>query len=142
VEVTSLTLADASRRFIQRLIDERRLPCRVLLEDFLSHQPDRPYDAVVIFGVIEHIPQYRRFVEKVWQGLAPGGLMYLDGSASRLKYQMGATTRKHIWTGTCAYLSLHDLVAELNYQGMDTLEVKNESRDYELTMLHWARRFE
>jgi cyclopropane-fatty-acyl-phospholipid synthase len=142
VHVTSLTLAPDSQRFIQRLIDERQLPCRVLLEDFLDHRPEKPYDAVVIFGVIEHIPQYKRFVQKTWDILKREGLMYLDASASRLKYNMGTITKKHIWTTTCAYLSLHDLIAELNYNGMSILEVKNESRDYELTMLHWARRFE
>ena len=36
----------------------------------------------------------------------------------------------------------HDLVTELNYGGLQMLELRNESRDYELTMLHWARRFE
>jgi cyclopropane-fatty-acyl-phospholipid synthase len=142
VQVTSLTLAPDSQSFIQRLIDQRNLPCEVRLEDFLDHRPEKPYDAVVIFGVIEHIPQYKRFVAKVWDLLKTGGLMYLDASASRLKYNMGAITKKHIWTTTCAYLSLHDLIAELNYHGMDILEVKNESRDYELTMLHWAHRFD
>jgi cyclopropane-fatty-acyl-phospholipid synthase len=142
VKVTSLTLAPDSQRFIQRLIDQRQLPCEVRLEDFLDHHPTEPYDAIVIFGVIEHIPQYKRFVSKSWDLMKPGARMYLDASASRTKYAMGAITRRNLWTGTCAYLSLHDLIAELNYQGMGILEVKNESRDYELTMMHWSQRFE
>jgi cyclopropane-fatty-acyl-phospholipid synthase len=142
VQVTSLTLAPDSQRFIDRLIQERRLPCRVLLTDFLEFEPEEPFDAIVIFGVIEHLPQYRAFVDKVWKCLKPGGLMYLDASASRVKYRMSPMLRRTVWTSTCAYLSLHDFVAELNYGGLRIVELLNESRAYELTMLHWAKRFE
>ena len=33
-------------------------------------------------------------------------------------------------------------MTEVNYGGLDVLELRNESRDYEITMDHWARRFE
>jgi cyclopropane-fatty-acyl-phospholipid synthase len=142
VEVTSLTLAADSERFIERLIAEKSLPCRVVRTDFLKFLPEKPFDAIVIFGVIEHIPQYRAFVDKVWQCLKPGGLMYLDASAARVKYRMSAAVRRTVWTATATYLSLHDFMTEVNYGGLDVLELRNESRDYEITMEHWARRFE
>lgn len=142
VKVTSVTLAPDSHRFISRLIAERKLPCDVVLTDFLDYRPERPFDAIVIYGVIEHIPQYRRFVRHVWDLLPPGGLMYLDGSATRWKYDMNRVIKDEVWPTTTAYLATHDLIAELNYHGMDLLELKNESKDYELTMLHWSRRFE
>jgi cyclopropane-fatty-acyl-phospholipid synthase len=142
VEVTSLTIAPDSKRFIERLIQERSLPCEVIQTDFLAFEPKERFDAIVIFGVIEHIPQYRAFVDKVWQCLKPGGLMYLDASATRVKYRMNAAMRRTVWTSTATYLSLHDFMAELNYGGLRLLELQNESRDYELTMRHWARRFE
>lgn len=142
VKVTSVTLAPDSQKYIERLIRERRLPCEVVRTDFLNFKPEEPFDAIVIFGVIEHIPQYRSFVDKVWECLKPGGLMYLDASATRVKYRMSAALRRTVWTSTATYLSLHDLMTELNYGGLDVLELQNESRDYEITMLHWARRFE
>jgi cyclopropane-fatty-acyl-phospholipid synthase len=142
VKVTSVTLAPDSHRFISDMIRERRLPCDVVHSDFLDYEPAERFDAIIIFGVIEHIPQYRRFVEKIGRILKPGGLMYLDGSATRCKYDMGMATKDEVWPTTTAYLSLHDLIAELNYQGMDIMHVHNESRDYELTMWHWATRFE
>jgi cyclopropane-fatty-acyl-phospholipid synthase len=142
VEVTSLTVAQDSKHFIERLIRDRNLPCRVVQTDFLDFTPEKPFDAIVIFGVIEHIPQYRAFVDQVWRCLTPGGLMYLDASATRVKYRMNAAVRRSVWTSTATYLSLHDFMAELNYGGLQTLELKNESRDYEITMRHWARRFE
>lgn len=142
IKVTSVTLAPDSHRFISQMIRERKLDCEVVLSDFLKYEPAEQFDAVIIFGVIEHIPQYRRFVDKVNRILKPGGLLYLDGSAARCKYEMGMATKQEVWPTTTAYLSLHDLIAELNYQGMDIMQVHNESRDYELTMWHWATRFE
>lgn len=142
VEVTSVTIAPDSERYIQRMIKEKNLPCRVVRTDFLDYRPEKPFDAVVIFGVIEHIPQYRAFVDQVWKCLKPGGLMYMDASAVRVKYQMSPSLRRTVWTSTATYLSLHDLITELNFGGLQLLELKNESRDYEITMHHWARRFE
>lgn len=142
VNVTALTIAPDSYRFVSRLIEQRRLPAQVRLEDFLSHTPEEPYDAVVIYGVIEHIPNYRRFVGHVRDCLKPGGRLYLDASASREKYSVSGFSRSYIWPGTHTFLCLQDFVRELLYHGMDLIEVKNETRDYELTMRHWAERFD
>jgi cyclopropane fatty-acyl-phospholipid synthase-like methyltransferase len=142
VHVTGLTIGEDSRDFVQRLIDRERLTAEVKLEDFLVHEPAQPYDAIVILGVIEHIPDYRRFARRVWQCLRPGGLIYLDASASREKYTVGSFAREYIWTGTHTYLCLQDLVREFLYHGIDVVEVANETRDYGLTCAEWARRFD
>jgi cyclopropane-fatty-acyl-phospholipid synthase len=142
VRVTGLTIAPDSHRYVSRLIERRSLPAEVRLEDFLTHRPREPYDAVVIYGVIEHIPNYRRFVRRVWDCLRPGGRLYVDASASRQKYAVSAFSRTYIWPGTHTFLCLQDLVRELLYHGMDVVEVKNETRDYELTMRQWAERFD
>ena len=142
VNVTALTIAPDSHSFVSRLIEQRRLPAQVKLEDFLTHKPNEPYDAIVIYGVIEHIPNYRRFVSRVWDCLKPGGRLYLDASASREKYSVSAFSRSYIWPGTHTFLCLQDYVRELLYHGMDLIDVKNETRDYELTMRQWAERFD
>jgi cyclopropane-fatty-acyl-phospholipid synthase len=142
IHVTGLTIGEDSRQFVQRLIDRDRLTAEVRLEDFLVHQPAAPYDAIVIMGVIEHIPDYRAFARRVWELLRPGGLIYLDASASREKYAVGSFVREHIWTGTHTYLVLQDLLREFLYHGVDVLEVQNETRDYYLTCAEWARRFD
>jgi cyclopropane-fatty-acyl-phospholipid synthase len=142
VEVTTLTIAEDSHAFIRHLIAEQGLAVQVRLEDFLDHQPERPYDAAVMLGVIEHVPHYQRFAERIWACLAPGGRLYLDASATIRKYDIGAFARRYIWPGPHTFLCLQDLVGELLYHGLDVLEVRNESRDYELTMRHWAERFD
>ncbi len=143
VDVTSLTLAQDSYNFISEL--DRRLGlsgCSVRLEDFLEHRPQRPYDGVVIYGVIEHIPFYRRFCARLWDCLAPGGRLYLDASASVKKYDASDFTRRYIWPGAHSFLCLQDIVGELLYHGLDIVETKNETHDYDLTMRHWAMRFD
>lgn len=142
VQVTGLTIAPDSHAFVSKLVADRQLPVAVRLEDFLNHTPAEPYDAIVIYGVIEHIPNYRTFARRVWECLRPGGRLYLDASASREKYSVSAFSRRYIWPGTHTFLCLQDLTRELLYHGLDVVEVKNESRDYELTMLHWAQRFD
>ncbi len=142
VHVTSLTIAPDSHRFTSNLIRERGLNAEVHLQDFLEYRPEKPFDAIVIYGVIEHIPNYRRFCELAWECLAPGGRIYMDASASREKFKMSAFTRRYIWHGTHTFLEVQGIVEEFLLNGFKLIEVKNESRDYELTMKQWAERFD
>lgn len=143
VHVTSVTLTEDSYNYTSNLIDEMGLEnCTVKVEDFLKHTPDQPYDAVVIYGVIEHIPYYRQFCRQLWSCLKPGGRFYMDASATHEKFDMGDFTRTYIWPGTHTFLCLQDFVQELLYHGLEVLDVKQDTRSYELTMKHWASRFD
>lgn len=142
VKVTSLTLGDDSHRYISELIRQQGLPCEVLLQDFLTYEPEEPFDAVVIYGVIEHIVNYRRFSGQVWRCLKPQGRLFLDASASIVKYDVSGFSRKYIWGGTHTFLCLQDLLKELLMHGLQVLRVQNESEHYARTMLHWAHRLE
>lgn len=143
INVTSLTLTQDSYNYT-RALDQRLdlANCTVLIEDFLDHAPTVPYDAVVIYGVIEHIPYYRKFCTRLAACLKPGGRFYLDASAVIRKFDVSDFTRRYIWPGSHSFLCLQDMVQELLYHGLDVVEIKNETRDYGLTMRHWAERFE
>ncbi|HEX6355358.1 class I SAM-dependent methyltransferase [Actinophytocola sp.] len=142
VHVTTLTIAEDSARYIRRLIDENGLPGEVFLEDFLDHRPAEPYDHAVIYGVIEHLPNYRRFAAQAWRMLKPGGRLYLDGSAAVQKFSVSAFTREYIWPGAHTFMTLQDVLAELLYHGFEIVDVTRETRDYELTMREWAKRLD
>lgn len=143
VHVTSVTIAEESAKYVNELIARLGLDhCAIKLEDFLEHVPDEPYDGVVIYGVIEHIPYYKRFAEKLWSCLKPGGLFYLDGSAALRKHDASDFTRRYVWTGSHSFMCLQDVVQELLYAGLDVLETKNEAHDYWITMRHWAERLD
>ncbi|KAK2807878.1 hypothetical protein FQN50_005267 [Emmonsiellopsis sp. PD_5] len=142
VHVTTLTLTEGSVRHIQRIITENNLPGEVHLQDFLEHKPKEPYDHAVMFGVIEHIPNYRRFAHDVWKVLKPGGRLYLDGSAAVEKFAVSAFTRDYIWRGTHTFMTVQDVMGELLLHGFEIVNVERETRDYELTMLEWAKRLD
>jgi cyclopropane-fatty-acyl-phospholipid synthase len=142
VHVTALTIADGSYKFLQNLIQTKNLPCRVLKQDFMSYEPDEPYDAIVIYGVIEHIPNYRAFADRAYECLKPGGSLYLDASAAKEKYAISRFTQHYIWHGTHSFLFLPELIQEFVHYGFEIMEVKGETHDYELTMRHWAERLD
>lgn len=142
IHVTTLTIAKDSYEFINRLMKERNLPGEVILEDFLNHKPPVSYDHAVMFGVIEHIPNYRRFAKRVWNVLKPGGRLYLDGSAAIEKFDVSSFTRDYIWRGTHTYMTVQDVIAEILHNGFELVEVSRETQDYGLTMLEWAKRLD
>jgi len=142
VRVTELTLGEDSHRYISNLIKEHNLPCEVLLQDFLTYTPAEPFDAIVIYGVIEHIINYDRFCKQVWKCLRPDGRLFLDASASIAKYDVSGFARKYIWTGTHTFLVLQDLIDKLLGHGLELMHVENESAHYGRTMYYWAQRLE
>jgi cyclopropane-fatty-acyl-phospholipid synthase len=142
IHVTSLTIAKDSFDYINRLIARRNLPCEVIEQDFLTFVPQEPYDAIVIYGVIEHIPNYRKFCHNAWTCLRPGGPLYMDASAAKEKYSISPFTEQYIWSGAHSFMYLPDILQEFINHGFHVEEVVNETRDYELTMRHWAERFD
>jgi cyclopropane-fatty-acyl-phospholipid synthase len=142
VKVTELTLGEDSFAYISNLIKEKNLPCEVLLQDFLTFNPSEPFDAIVIYGVIEHIINYEKFSQQVWKCLKPNGRLFLDASASIVKYDVSGFSRKYIWSGTHTFLCLQDLIKTLLFEGMELLSVENESSHYGHTMFHWAQRLD
>jgi len=142
VHVTSVTLVKDSYDYVTNLLRTRQLTGEVLIQDFLTHRPVQPYDAIVIYGVIEHIPYYRQFFERAWECLRPGGKIYVDASATKEKYSMSQFTRHYTWHGTHTFMCLQDVIQEALYAGFQIVEVKEESHDYELTMYHWAKRLD
>ncbi|WP_158441517.1 class I SAM-dependent methyltransferase [Kribbella steppae] len=142
VHVTSVTLAEDSRSYIESLIRERNLPAEVVVGDFLDFKTNSPFDHAVIYGVIEHIPNYTRFCSTLWDALKPGGRLYLDASATKEKFAISPITRKFTWTGHHSFLSLPDMVREQLFHGFEIIDVARETHDYELTITRWAERFE
>ncbi|MGR8953150.1 MAG: SAM-dependent methyltransferase, partial [Gammaproteobacteria bacterium] len=72
IEVTSLTISHESERFLTDLIHRRQLPCRVLNQDYFDYVSPEPYDAMVILGVMEHLPDYPAVLRQFQRLLKPG----------------------------------------------------------------------
>jgi cyclopropane-fatty-acyl-phospholipid synthase len=136
--VTSLTISAQSERFIQSLIDRDRLPCQVVREHLFAHAPAEQYDAIVNLGVTEHLPDYPRTLAKYLRLLKPGGRIYLDSAASRLRHDLSAFLLRHIFPGNGTLLCLDEYLTAVARTPFEVLGVYNDRRNYGLTTERWA----
>jgi cyclopropane-fatty-acyl-phospholipid synthase len=142
IQVTSLTISRQSEAFLADLIQRRQLPCRVVNQDFLAHSPPEPYDAMVILGVMEHLPDYPAVLRQFQRLLKPGGRIYLDASAFREKYAKPTFIARYIFPADHAYFCLHEFLTAAAKTPMDVLAVHNDRHSYFLTCKAWAENLE
>jgi cyclopropane-fatty-acyl-phospholipid synthase len=138
LQVTSLTISEASRAFVQGLIDEQGLPCEIRREHFFDHTPAEPYDAIVNLGVTEHLPDYPRTLAKYLSLLKPGGRVYIDASAARRKNFVSTFVEKQLFPGNGSPLSLKNYVAALSRTPLELEQVVNDRMNYGITTRRWA----
>ena len=142
IQVTSLTISQRSEAFLIDLIAKQQLPCRVLNQDFWEHSAPDPYDAIVILGVMEHLPDYPAVLRHLQTLLKPGGRVYLDASAFREKYSKPTFVSRYIFPGDHAYFCLHAFLAEVAKSPWAVQEVYNDRHNYYLTCKAWAENLE
>jgi cyclopropane-fatty-acyl-phospholipid synthase len=141
IHVTSLTISAESERFVQRLIDEQGLPCRILREHFYEHRAE-PYDAIANLGVTEHLPDYRRSLAHYYELLKPGGRVYLDASACREKHDFSSFIHRYIYPGNPTPMCLAEYLVEVERSRFEIIESHNDRHSYKLTARRWAERLD
>jgi cyclopropane-fatty-acyl-phospholipid synthase len=142
IQVTALTISHQSERFMKDLVQRRRLPAQVLYRDFLGYDSPEPFDAIVILGVMEHLPDYPAVLKRLLRLLKPGGRVYLDASAFREKYVKPTFVSRYIFPGDHSYFCLHDFLAAAAKTPLDVLAVYNDRHNYYLTCKAWAENLE
>lgn len=140
--VTSLTISRHSEEFLTGLIRRLQLPCRVLNQDFLEYNSAEPYDAIVILGVMEHLPDYPAVLRQFQRLLKPGGRVYLDASAFRKKYSKPTFVSRYIFPGDHSYFCLHEFLSAVAKTPLEVLAVHNDRHSYYLTCKAWAENLE
>src|SRR3569832_1296791 len=90
IKCTGISISRSSIDFLQRRARELSYDWELIHADLLAYQTDQRYDAIVIMGVIEHLPQYDRVLAKFVSLLKPGGYVFLDGSACTRKYELSS----------------------------------------------------
>jgi cyclopropane-fatty-acyl-phospholipid synthase len=142
LQVTSLTISRMSEKFLNDLITREKLPCTVKFEHLYDHKPAEKYDAIVVLGVTEHLPDYDRSLRTYQSLLKPGGKVYLDASAARKKYDLGSFLIKHIYPGNGSTMCLHDYLRAVSLSPFHLEGVWQDRFSYALTARHWAERFD
>jgi cyclopropane-fatty-acyl-phospholipid synthase len=142
IKCTGISISRSSIDYLQRRARELSYDWELIHADLLAYQTDQRYDAIVIMGVIEHLPQYDRVLAKFVSLLRPGGYVFLDGSACTKKYELSSFMVKYIYPGNHSFLVLHDFLEKLARTPLCVLEILNDRYSYFLTFQQWARNFD
>jgi cyclopropane-fatty-acyl-phospholipid synthase len=97
IKTSRISISQSSIDYLERRAKELGYNWELIYADLLTYQTDRKNDAIVIMGVIEHLPQYDRVLVKFVSLLSPGGYIFLDGSACTTKYELSSFMVKYIY---------------------------------------------
>ena len=142
VRVTGLTISEKSREFLCTRGKRPGIEWDIIKEDFFAYCPSEQFDAVVIMGVMEHLPDYPRVVKKLLELVKPGGFVYLDASAQRVKWEASSFIYRHIYPGNHSFFDCVDFLAALAKTPLRLRSVLDDRHSYYLTFTHWARNLE
>ena len=142
VKCTGISISPVSIDYLNRRAKELGFDWELVYSDLLEYKTDRKYDAIVIMGVIEHLPQYKLVLDKFASLLKPGRYIFLDGSACTKKYELSSYMVKYIYGGNHSFLVLHDFLDKLAQTPLQVLEIFNDRYSYFLTFQQWARNFD
>lgn len=142
IKCTGLSISQVSIDYLNNRAKQLGFDWELINTDLLQYSTDKKYDAIVIMGVIEHLPQYKLVLEKFMSLLKPGRYIFLDGSACTKKYELSSYMVKYIYGGNHSFLVLHDFLDKLAQTPLQVLEILNDRYSYFLTFQQWARNFD
>ena len=142
IQVTSLTISQKSKEYVTRIIEQQNLPCKVLLEHFMEHNPGEKYDGIVNCGVTEHLPDYAGSLKQYERLLKPGGHLYLDASAQRIKNGQSTFMARYVFEGNGSLMCLHEYLAAVAKSPFQLRGVWDDRHNYYLTTKIWAERLD
>lgn len=144
VDVTMLTISNAQFEYLAAWTASHDLPCRLeaVYESIFTYRSAQPYDAVVLLGVMEHLPAYRKLFAQFARLLKPGGYVYMDFAAGEKKFDVSAFTYRYVFPGNHTPVYLPGLFDAANRHGFEPLAVHNDRHSYFLTLQAWARNLE
>jgi cyclopropane-fatty-acyl-phospholipid synthase len=142
VNFTGITNSEVSQSYLRSKLANFGDRFDIQLTDFYDYAPTEKFDAIVIMGVIEHLPDYERVLKKFYDLLKPGGRVFLDGSAWIKKYALSSFMVRHIYPGNHSFLVLDDLLNKLARTKFELMEVHNDRWSYFLTFKQWAMNLE
>jgi cyclopropane-fatty-acyl-phospholipid synthase len=135
---TGITNSEVSQTYLRGKLANFGDNFDIELTDFYEYQPKEKFDAIVIMGVIEHLPDYERVLNKFSSLLKPGGKVFLDGSAWKKKYELSTFMIRHIYPGNHSFLVLDDFLNKMFKTDFEVDVIHNDRWSYYLTFKQWA----
>jgi cyclopropane-fatty-acyl-phospholipid synthase len=142
VKCTGITISETSKRYLDSRAKTLGFDWNIQICDLLEYAPNRKFDAIVIMGVIEHLPDYASVLAKFEKLIKPAGKIFLDGSACIKKFELSSFMVKYIYGGNHSFLVLHDFLEKLAPTKLEVTEIFNDRESYFLTFQQWAKNFD
>ncbi len=144
VDVTMLTISREQHAFLSDWCATHTLPAklRVVYESIFAYASGERYDAIVLCGVMEHLPDYPALFQRFDALLELGGRVYMDFAAGRKKFDVSAFTYRYVFPGDHTPVVLPELFAAAHQTEMEPLALHNDRHSYYLTLQAWARNLE
>lgn len=142
ISVHGITISEQQQHFVRELARENQLPCAIERVDLVDFRAECAFDAIVMMGSLEHLPDYRFVARVVRDSLRPGGGIYADFCSQRESFQVGAFMQRHVWPGTARYVDVPRLLEAWLRAGLDIHELVDDTSSYALTVRDWAVRLE
>lgn len=144
VNSTMLTISHEQYAFLASWCRDHGMPCRldVARESIFAYEPAERYDAIVLLGVMEHLPDYQKLFARFSRLLTPVGRVYMDFAAGRQKYRVSSFTYRYVFEGNHTPVYLPGLFKAANENGFEPIALHNDRHSYYLTLQAWARNLE
>lgn len=144
VNSTMLTLSKEQYRHLSEFAADHDLPCELEVEyaNIFEYRPRKRFDAVILLGVMEHLPDYERLFGCFERLVRPGGFVYMDFAANRKKYAVRSFTYRYVFPGNHTPVVLPELLAAANQTTFEPVAVHNDRRSYYLTLKAWAEKLD
>ena len=143
ITYVGLTDSQAAAEFLNGRLAHGQTRPTFLFADVFDFVPEKPFDAVVMMSVVEHLPDYAALVRAVSSFLVPSGRVYLDGTAMTKKFHPSSVMIDYLYAGNDYSLcDLPRLFRELHASNLTVLEFRNERRNWERSYTRWAQNLE
>jgi cyclopropane-fatty-acyl-phospholipid synthase len=139
-----LTLSNEQYAFLSAWCRGHGMPCRleVVRESILAYDPPVLYDAILMLGSMEHLPDYGKLFARLSRLLKPAGRVYMDFAADRKKFRISSFTARYVFEGNHTPVYLPGLLRAGIVSGFEPVALHNDRHSYYLTLRAWARNLE
>jgi cyclopropane-fatty-acyl-phospholipid synthase len=144
IHTTMLTISREQYRLLSEWSARQHTPGRLRLisESIYAYDPPEQYDAIVILGVMEHLPNYNKVFRRFSRLLKPGGRVYADFAATDRKFDVSTFTYRYVYPGNHTPVFLPGLFHAAFAHGFEPIVLQNDRHSYYLTLQAWARNLE
>lgn len=144
IHSTMVTISGEQHKFLSDWRDRHGTPGRrrVVRESIFAYDPPEQYDAIVLLGVMEHLPDYPKLFARFSRLLKPAGRVYMDFAANRQKFSVSTFTHRYVFAGNHTPVFLPGLFRAAAASDFEPIALHNDRHSYYLTLQAWARNLE